>query len=534
MRTLKLQLDYVLARNIPQSDIRKPRAVWDVAFDSDHRPVLLSFKIRFHKRNQGVSLQPKIDMAGLKDDECRTKFRQRVSIHVGVRTRKKLSDADSFTKCIQHAAGVTLPVLLPRKKFAFASAETKSTYNSVCVARSAGDSNQEKRLRRKLRRQLQQDRDNEWTSRAMEFEKAWEDRNPRKAYALLKQYSDKMKGCSPVLNTANGVAVGEATLPIWKKHFKTLLNRLAPSALELEHVHRPTYAVNEEPPTESEVLVCIQKMKNGKSGGDDGISAEMLKYRPPSGIREMTKIIRSIWLIERIPDSWKHAFIIPLHKKLSVTDPRNYRGIFLLRVIYKESDRNLAAVFEANATSVASAVFDSPHRGRLFNALRADGVPGKFVRLLDDMNQRTTAAVRTPAGCTTPLEVVTGVRQGAVVGPFLFNFAIDDIMRRTVDQCPADIVLAPSGCPFTDLEYADDVVIFAESSTKLQHVVHLVSKLAAAYGLRLRPDKCKQMWISSRPRTGIRVDGQQIELVDEFCYLGCTLKNNDSYERDVQ
>ncbi|KAK6730374.1 hypothetical protein RB195_007064 [Necator americanus] len=127
----------------------------------------------------------------------------------------------------------------------------------------------------------------------MEFEKAWEDRNPRKAYALLK-YSSKMKRCSPVLNTANGVTVSEATLPIWKEHFKTLLNRLAQSAPELEHVHRSTYAVNEEPPTESEVLVCIQKMKNGKSGGDGGISAEMLKYLPPSGIREMTKIIRSI------------------------------------------------------------------------------------------------------------------------------------------------------------------------------------------------------------------------------------------------
>ncbi|KAK6762969.1 hypothetical protein RB195_023613 [Necator americanus] len=106
-------------------------------------------------------------------------------------------------------------------------------------------------------------------------------------------------------------------------------------------------------------------------------------------------------------------------------------------------------------------------------------------------------------------------------------------MRRTVDQCPADIVLAPSRCPLTDLEYADDV-IFAESSTKLQHAVNLVSKLAATYGLRLPLGKCKQRWISSRPRTGIKVDGQPIELVDEFCYLDCTLKNNGSYERDVQ
>ncbi|KAK6751524.1 hypothetical protein RB195_003115 [Necator americanus] len=143
------------------------------------------------------------------------------------------------------------------------------------------------------------------------------------------------------------------------------------------------------------------------------------------------------------------------------------------------------------------------------------------------MNQRTTAAVRTPAGCTTPFEVVTGVRQRTVAEPFLFNFAIDDIMRRTVDQCPADIVLAPSGCPLTDLEYADDVVIFAESSTKLQHVVNLVSKLAAAYGLRLRPDKCKQMWISSRPRTGIRVDGQPIELVCTARSNSCELKTRE-------
>ncbi|KAK6763637.1 hypothetical protein RB195_024089 [Necator americanus] len=86
-------------------------------------------------------------------------------------------------------------------------------------------------------------------------------------------------------------------------------------------------------------------------------------------------------------------------------------------------------------------------------------------------------------------------------------------MRRIVYQCPADIILAPSGRPLTDLEYAE-YVILAESSTKLQLVVNLVSKLAAACGLCLHSDKYKQMWISSRSRTGIRVDGQPIELVN--------------------
>ncbi|KAK6762317.1 hypothetical protein RB195_023145 [Necator americanus] len=134
-------------------------------------------------------------------------------------------------------------------------------------------------------------------------------------------YADERKVGGCVVAVSNG--------------FRTLLNWQTQSALELKHAHRPTCVVNEEPPTESRVLLSIQKMKNGKSGGDDRISAEMLKYLPPSGIREMTKIIPSIWIDERIPGLWRHATTIPLHKKLSVTDPRNYQRISLLRVMYK-------------------------------------------------------------------------------------------------------------------------------------------------------------------------------------------------------
>ncbi|KAK6764540.1 hypothetical protein RB195_024749 [Necator americanus] len=124
----------------------------------------------------------------------------------------------------------------------------------------------------------------------------------------------------------------------------------------------------------------------------------------------------------------------------------------------------------------------NPLSTRLLNALRADGVPGKFVRLLDEMNQRTTAAVR------TPFQVVKGARQGLVAEPLLFNFA----SSTSCGEQPIS-VLPTSCCHLTDLEYAVDVLIFAESSTKLQYVVNLASKLAAAYELRLRPNKCKQM-----------------------------------------
>ncbi|KAK6764544.1 hypothetical protein RB195_024752 [Necator americanus] len=69
------------------------------------------------------------------------------------------------------------------------------------------------------------------------------------------------------------------------------------------------------------------------------------------------------------------------------------------------------------------AAFDPPHRGRLHNALRTDGVPGKFVRLIVDM----LTTVRTQAGCTTPFEVVKGARRG--------NFAFRKISSEELRQC---------------------------------------------------------------------------------------------------
>ncbi|KAK6742501.1 hypothetical protein RB195_010019 [Necator americanus] len=49
---------------------------------------------------------------------------------------------------------------------------------------------------------------------------------------------------------------------------------------------------------------------------------------------------------------------------------------------------------------------DSPHRGRIFNELRANGVPGKFIRLIEDINRRTPAGFssQTKRGSRSTLE----------------------------------------------------------------------------------------------------------------------------------
>ncbi|KAK6759270.1 hypothetical protein RB195_021089 [Necator americanus] len=114
------------------------------------------------------------------------------------------------------------------------------------------------------------------------------------------------------------------------------------------------------------------------------------------------------------------------------------------------------------------------------------------------MTQRKTAAARTLAGCTTLLKALTGVREGGSdrILPVLLRHLRHH--AKTVDQCLGDTILTPSRCPLTYLENADDVVIFAESSAKHQQIVNLAPKVAAVYGLRLRLDKCKQIYVSSR------------------------------------
>ncbi|KAK6734576.1 hypothetical protein RB195_018020 [Necator americanus] len=69
--------------------------------------------------------------------------------------------------------------------------------------------------------------------------------------------------------------------------------------------------------------------------------------------------------------------------------------------------------------------------------------------------------------------------------------------------------------PFVGFKYPGDVVIFASSSAKLQGIVDIVSKLAAAYGLRLRLDKSKQMsetWLAPSMKKFDCIERKQFRL----------------------
>ena len=84
-----------------------------------------------------------------------------------------------------------------------------------------------------------------------------------------------------------------------------------------------------------EVDKVLRGMKNGKSPGEDGLTAEMFKLRGEKMKEQLAKLF-SICLRKReIPSSWNNAIIILLYKKGDKERVENYRPISLLSVLYK-------------------------------------------------------------------------------------------------------------------------------------------------------------------------------------------------------
>lgn len=88
-------------------------------------------------------------------------------------------------------------------------------------------------------------------------------------------------------------------------------------------------------PTREEVEEIISKLKNNKSPGANGITAENIKYAGEELKQPLFELILTIWRDEEIPEDWRNATIIPILKKGDKTDCSHYRGVSLQDVAYK-------------------------------------------------------------------------------------------------------------------------------------------------------------------------------------------------------
>ena len=80
-----------------------------------------------------------------------------------------------------------------------------------------------------------------------------------------------------------------------------------------------------------------------------------------------------------------------------------------------------------------SKAFDSVHREKLSQILKAYGIPDETVAAIMILYKNTTSMVRYPDGDTDIFEILAGVLQGDTLAPFLFVIALDYVLRTSVD-----------------------------------------------------------------------------------------------------
>nr|CAH8827770.1 unnamed protein product [Trichobilharzia regenti] len=90
--------------------------------------------------------------------------------------------------------------------------------------------------------------------------------------------------------------------------------------------------------------------------------------------------------------------------------------------------------------------YDSLDRTVLWNCLFERSVPEKFVNILKALYRNTSGRVRTYNQLSSLFPTNSGVRQGFPISPFLFNFAIDDILKSDLkDVREGGVDLLPGG-----------------------------------------------------------------------------------------
>ena len=145
------------------------------------------------------------------------------------------------------------------------------------------------------------------------------------------------------------------------------------------------------------------------------------------------------------------------------------------------------------------------------------GIPDHLTCPLRNLYAGQEATVRTGHGTTDWFQIGKGVRQGCILSLCLFNFYAEYIMRNPgLEEAQAGIKIARRN--ISNLIYADDTTLMAESKEELKSLLVKVKEKSEKVGLKLNIQKTKIM--ASGPITSWEIDGETVKTVSDFILGG--------------
>ena len=300
----------------------------------------------------------------------------------------------------------------------------------------------------------------------------------------------------------------------------------------------------------------LTKLKVNKATGLDQIPYCMLKDGASIITNSVTYLVNLSLSVGSMPDEWKQAKVIPLHKSGCREDMDNYRPISILPVISKIAEsavnvqlqqyltqHNLLSSVQSgfrkyHSTQTAVTFFsDSIRRntelGQITGALFIDlrkafdtvphnplisklsrfGIKEKSLEWFKSYLSSRTQAICIGNELSSHKNVLSGVPQGSVLGPVLFILYINDLV---------------SSVQFSQvMMYADDTVIYY-SSTQLSEIelklnldLLTLNQWLLNNKLILNEKKTEFMVFGTRQRLMRQnIDENSIKRTETFKYLG--------------
>lgn len=361
----------------------------------------------------------------------------------------------------------------------------------------------------------------------------------------------------------------------WIQHVENLFARQEVQELDEVNIEPKNTDILDAAIAENEIKEQIEKLKNKKSPGPDGLCSQILKKGKHLLLYFLLTIFNAILTIGYYPIAWSEALVFMLFKKGDSSDVNNYRSISLLNILgkifasilqkrlYKWCSLNnvlsenqfgfrpgrstIDCIFVHNTLVQHhlakkrrklyvcyidfSKAFDCVSWDILWLKLEGLGISrdSKFLKVLKSMYKEISCRVITPWGLTQKIQLFRGVRQGCILSPLLFALFIDDVKKWLSGEGLHEFYFE-NDCPLTHLLFADDLALFSQSVVGLQRMIDKLASYCGKFNMKINTDKTKIVVYRKGGKLARKeawyLNNSKIEVVSKFRYLGITLSSS--------